>query len=100
RGEVLRVGGSARIVKDPDLLASVAADGRVPILALVVTVDEVMFHCGKSVIRSRLWSPDEWPPVDHLASYARCLADQTDADETLAQMEARFASWHDGNELY
>ena len=67
---------------------------------MVVTVDEVMFHCGKSVIRSRLWSPEAWPEIDDLASYAECLADQTTSDETVAQMEARFATWHDGNELY
>ncbi len=100
RGEVLRVGGTARIVTAPDLLATMAEAGREPALALVVAIDEVMFHCGKSVIRSRLWSPDGWPPIDDLASYAQCLADQTTSDETVDQMEARFATWHDGNELY
>ena len=65
-----------------------------------MTIDEVMFHCGKSVIRSGLWSPEAWPDVGGLASYAECLADQTTSDETVDQMEARFATWHDGNELY
>ncbi len=100
RGEVLRVRGTAQIVTDPDLLATMAVAERPPILALVVTIDEVMFHCGKSVIRSKLWSPGEWPDIDGLASYAECLGDQTTSDETVAQMEARFGSWHDGNELY
>ena len=100
RGEVLRVRGTAQIVTDPDLLVTMAVAERPPILALVVTVDEVMFHCGKSVIRSKLWSPGEWPDIDGLASYAECLGDQTTSDETVAQMEARFGSWHDGNELY
>ena len=100
RGEVLRVRGTGQIVTDPDLLATMAVAERPPILALVVTIDEVMFHCGKSVIRSKLWSPGEWPDIDGLASYAECLGDQTTSDETVAQMEARFGSWHDGNELY
>jgi hypothetical protein len=73
---------------------------RLPILALVVTIDEVMFHCGKSVIRSKLWSPDNWPNIDGLASYAEILGDQTTSDETIAEMETRFGSWHEGNELY
>ena len=100
RGEVLRVSGTGQIVTDPDLLATMAVAERPPILALVVTIGEVMFHCGKSVIRSKLWSPSEWPDIEGLASYAECLGDQTTSDETVAEMEARFGSWHDGNELY
>lgn len=100
RGEVLRVAGSAQIVRDPDLLASMSERGRPPQLALVVTIDEVMFHCGKSVIRSGLWTADAWPDIDELASYAECLADETTSDETVDEMETRFATWHDGNELY
>ncbi len=100
RGEVLRVSGVAQIVNDPDLLATMAIADRPPILALVIEANEVMFHCGKSVIRSKLWSPNEWPQIDDLASYAECLGDQTTSDETVAQMEARFGSWHEGNELY
>lgn len=100
RGEVVRLSGTAQIVNDPDLLTTMVVADRAPILALVVTLDEVMFHCGKSVIRSRLWSPDDWASVDDLASYAECLTDQTTSDETLDQMETRFATWHDGNELY
>ena len=100
RGEVLRASGTGQIVRDPDLLATMAERGRNPALALVVSIDEVMFHCGKSVIRSGLWSSDDWPDIDGLASYAECLGDQTTSDETVDQMETRFATWHDGNELY
>ena len=100
RGEVLRASGIGQIVTDPDLLATMVVAERSPILALVVTIEEVMFHCGKSVIRSKLWSPGEWPDIEGLASYAECLGDQTSSDETVAEMEARFGSWHAGNELY
>ena len=100
RGEVLWGGGTGQIVTDPDLLATMAGAERPPILALVVTINEVMFHCGKSVIRAKLWAPGEWPDIEGLASYAECLGDQATSDETVAQMEARFGSWHDGNELY
>ncbi|MFT5530158.1 MAG: PPOX class probable FMN-dependent enzyme [Candidatus Poriferisodalaceae bacterium] len=100
RGEVVRVAGTGQIVTDPELLSTMAVAERPPVLALVISIDEVMFHCGKSVIRSKLWSSDEWPDIDGLASYAECLADQTDSDETVGQMETRFATWHDGNELY
>ncbi len=100
RDETLRVGGTASISTDPDLLATMEVQGRPPRLALVVHVDEAMFHCGKSMIRSGLWEPDRWPEVDHLASYAECLADQARPDETVEEMEIRFATWRDGNEMY
>lgn len=100
RGETLRVEGSATITTDPDLLATMAEGGKAPALALVVAVAEVMFHCGKSMIRSKLWQPDHWPSVDGLASYAQCLADQAVSDESVAEMEDRFATWPLGNELY
>ena len=100
RGETLRVAGRARIVTDPSLLASMEVSGRPPRLALVIDIEQVMFHCGKSVIRSKLWDPDSWPDTDDLASYAKVLADQTESDETEEEMEARFATWPTGNELY
>jgi len=100
RDEVVRVGGVAHITKDPELLASMAVREREPVLALIVDIDEAMFHCGKSMIRSGLWEPERWPTVDGLASYAQCLADQAAADETVEQMEERFGSWRSGNELY
>jgi len=100
RAETLRVAGSAVITTEPELLASLAERGRAPALALVVTVAEVMFHCGKSMIRSQMWQPDAWPAIEGLASYAECLADQAISDETVAEMEARFGTWPLGNELY
>lgn len=100
RGETLRVAGRAKVVTDPDLLATMAVGGRAAKLALVVEVREVMFHCGKSMIRSELWEPSRWPSTDGLASYAECLADQADPDETVEEMESRFAGWHLGEALY
>lgn len=100
REEIVRVGGSATITRRPDLLETLAERGRAPRMALVVTVDEAMFHCGKSMIRSGLWAPERWPDIDGLATYAQCLADQAEPDETLEDMEIRFASWAGGNELY
>tara|TARA_Y100000768_G_scaffold172531_1_gene129129 strand:+ start:10826 stop:11146 length:321 start_codon:yes stop_codon:yes gene_type:complete len=100
RGEVLRVAGTGHVVTDPDLLETMTVRGRLPLLALVVEIGEVMFHCGKSIIRSKLWSPEDWPSIEGLASYAECLGDQTTSDETVTEMETRFKSWHDGNELY
>ena len=59
--ETVRVNGRAHISKDPELLALTAAAGKPAILCTLVTVEECFFHCGKAMIRSKLWQPDSWP---------------------------------------
>ena len=61
-GDTLRVSGKARIVKDQNISKRLAVNGKEPLLALVVNVEEVFMHCSKSFIRSRLWHPDNWHP--------------------------------------
>lgn len=55
--ETLRVNGRGYVTDDAELLTRFTADGRTAKLALVVDVDEVYLHCGKSLIRSGLWDP-------------------------------------------
>ncbi|WP_436795359.1 MSMEG_1061 family FMN-dependent PPOX-type flavoprotein [Actinospongicola halichondriae] len=58
--ETYRVNGAARLTRDPELLDHLAVDGRPALMATVVTVEEAFFHCGKAMIRSKLWAtPDE-----------------------------------------
>src|SRR3954454_2838081 len=45
--ETLRVNGRACIVRDADLLARLESRGKVPTLAIVVTVEEAFLHCAK-----------------------------------------------------
>jgi PPOX class probable FMN-dependent enzyme len=52
----LRINGRARISTDPELCRRVAEDNRLPKVAFVVTIDEVLFHCGRAINRARLWS--------------------------------------------
>jgi len=87
RREVVRVSGTALVVKDAPLLKSMAVDGKVPSLALLVRVQEAMFHCGKSMIRSHMWEPDLWAPVDGLPTYGRALVDHGALDHPVEEME-------------
>ena len=75
RREVVRVSGVAEVVRDPDLLESMAVAGKRPDLALLVRVREAFFHCGKSMIRSAMWEPERWGSIDGLPSYAQALKD-------------------------
>lgn len=100
RGEVLRVSGTARIIRDDALLAQMAVNGKKPDLALEVTVSQAMFHCGKSMIRSRLWDPEKWPDIEGLPSYAQALADQSITTETVEEMEDKYANFEKRGTLY
>jgi PPOX class probable FMN-dependent enzyme len=53
----MRINGRGRISTDAALRASLAEGAKVPKTVVVVTVDEVLFHCGKAVNRARLWDP-------------------------------------------
>jgi PPOX class probable FMN-dependent enzyme len=88
RSEVVRVSGSALIVKDPELLASMAIKGKAPDLAIVVSVEEAMFHCGKSMIRSNLWNPDKWASVEGLPTYGQALVDHGKLSISAEDMQA------------
>ena len=87
RREVVRVSGTAVVVSDRPLLESMEVNGKVPVLALLVRVREAMFHCGKSMIRSHMWEPDQLGPVDGLPTYGQALVDHGQLDRPLEEVE-------------
>jgi PPOX class probable FMN-dependent enzyme len=87
--ETLRVNGRASLVRDADLMERCTARGKRPVVAIVVTVEEAYLHCGKALIRSQLWEPEQWPPREVLPTLARVLYDQIHlADCTEEQVAA------------
>jgi len=74
--ETLRVNGRSRITTDPTLLEPLAVNDKVPRSAILVTAEEVYFHCGKALIRSDLWNPDKQVRRLDFPSLGRILADQ------------------------
>lgn len=99
RNEVVRVNGRAQIVRDAGLREKMAIKGRIPDFAIVVHVEEAFYHCGKAIIRSRLWSPDQAAPTDGLPTYAEALYDQTDRQLDKDALEDRLQH-NDKNRLY
>lgn len=87
RLEVVRVSGHAQVVRDPDLRASMAVEGKVPDFAILVRVEEAFYHCGKAVIRSGLWQPDKAAPIDGLPTYGRALKDHGALETPLEEVE-------------
>jgi len=87
RLEVVRISGRAQVVRDAELRSRMAVEGKVPDFAIVVRVEEAFYHCGKAVIRSNLWHPDQAAPVDGLPTYGRALKDHGDLDMPVEQVE-------------
>ncbi|MBP7670112.1 MAG: pyridoxamine 5'-phosphate oxidase family protein [Ferrovibrio sp.] len=93
--ETLRVNGTARIITDTDRLAPLAAQGKLPTSALEVSVREVFFHCGKAMIRSKLWQAESQVPRSGFPSLGRVIADQiagVDAEAAERNIEEAYKS--------
>src|SRR3954447_5494924 len=90
--ETLRVGGAGKLSAEPELLASMEEFGKLPRAALSITVREAYFHCGKALMRSKLWSPDIKVERAVLPSIGQIIYDQTalGEPEPQATVEARY----------
>lgn len=73
----LRINGTAQLSTDPELLQRMAVNDRVPVLAIVVTVNEVFLHCAKAFRRSRLWDPEARQDRKEMPSLLKMILDQT-----------------------
>jgi len=74
--ETLRVKGTAEIVTDAAVLELLTVGGKAPLSALRVTVEEAFLHCGRALIRSRLWDPAVRIERSAFPTYGQVLADQ------------------------
>jgi uncharacterized protein len=86
RGDTLRVNGRASLVADAPFFDRMEVRGHRPVLALVVHVEQVFYHCAKAFLRSRLWEPQTWAP-DAVPSRAHIAKLQERADEPLEEIE-------------
>ena len=75
--ETLRVNGTADVSFDEALIARWHVDGKRPRSVLRVAVTEAFLHCGKALIRSRLWEPESKIDRRTLPTYGQMLKDQT-----------------------
>jgi len=86
RGDTLRINGTARLVRDAPFFDRMVVAGHRPVLALVVGVEQVFFHCSKSFLRGRLWDPTTWNP-GALPSRAEIAHRLERPDEALDDLE-------------
>ena len=99
RNEVVRVNGSAQVVRDLELREAMAVKNRVPEFAILVAAEEAFYHCGKAVIRSRLWAPEQALSIEALPTYGEALLAHGKLEMSLAEIEQR-VKHNDENRLY
>jgi PPOX class probable FMN-dependent enzyme len=89
--ETLRVSGRGSVSAEPALLAAMQEFGKPPRAVLQVAVTEAYFHCGKALMRSRLWSDDARVERSVLPSISQIIHAQTSlgTPETQAEVETR-----------
>ncbi len=82
--ETLRVGGTGKVSVDPELMASMIEFGKPPRAVLRIDVREAYFHCGKALMRSKLWA-GERVERSVMPSIGEVIHDQTGLGERESQ---------------
>ncbi|NKC01243.1 MAG: pyridoxamine 5'-phosphate oxidase family protein [Pseudomonadales bacterium] len=90
RREVVRVAGTAQVARDLELRQQLAVNDKVPDFAVLVSVEEAFYHCGKAVIRSKLWEPESAMPIEGLPSYAAAVKDHAKLDDPVEKINSLF----------
>jgi PPOX class probable FMN-dependent enzyme len=85
REDTLRINGRARLVREAPFFDQMTVKGHRPLLALIVEIEQVFYHCAKAFLRADLWQPATWNPkaVPSRAHIAQQLERPTDALEDL-----------------
>jgi PPOX class probable FMN-dependent enzyme len=93
--ETLRINGRAFLTAEPELLASMAMQGREPKLAIVVEIDEAYMHCARAFLRSGMWQPETWPDPDTVPTLRAIMCEQKDLpppDESQGKRQEEYRS--------
>src|SRR5690606_16113617 len=99
--ETLRVKGIATLHKDPGLLAAMQVNGKPALLCTYVEVKECFMHCGKALVRSKLWQPQEWDTFrDSLGARQLAPVFGGDASERAVQTTEKLLEKAYKDELY
>lgn len=97
--ETLRIEGEAEVTTEPSLLEAGRVGAKLPPAAVVVRVKRAYFHCGKALIRSRLWDPERHVAPGVIAPFAQVLEEQSAAQERQSELQARLDDLY-ANKLY
>ena len=99
RDDTLRINGRARLIREAPFFDDMIVSGHRPILALLIDIEQVFYHCSRSFMRSELWRPETWRP-DALPSRAAMTKTLQDTPETLEELEKYYEPANYAKQLY
>jgi PPOX class probable FMN-dependent enzyme len=99
RNETLRINGRARLLRDAPFFDDMMVKGHRPVLALVIDIEQIFFHCAKALMRSELWNPDSWRP-EALPRHSVLVKELQYTPETLAELDEYYAPANYAKGLY
>ncbi|MGQ0421625.1 NUDIX domain-containing protein, partial [Bacillus sp. HC-Mk] len=70
------INGRAYITNDEEILKEMQANGRNPLLGIVVEIEECYIHCAKAFIRSKMWESESWLNKKELPSAGHIMHDE------------------------
>lgn len=86
--ETLRVRGNAQLVRDTATLERFKVGKALPKSGILVEVKTVYFHCGKAIVRSKLWDASRHAPAGAMPSFGQIVKHQQDIQASTSEMEA------------
>lgn len=92
RSDTLRINGRARLVSDADFFDDMAVRGKRPVMALVVDIEQIFFHCAKAFLRSGLWEPASWAPIASIPRRAVIAKQVENAPGTIEELDAYYGA--------
>ncbi|MGA8845711.1 MAG: MSMEG_1061 family FMN-dependent PPOX-type flavoprotein [Nocardioides sp.] len=100
RGDTLRINGRARLVSQAPFFDQMLVKGHRPVMAVVVEIEDLFFHCAKAFLRSQLWEPQTWDPEGQVPRRA-VIAREVEANTmTAEQLEAYYRPENYARGLY
>jgi uncharacterized protein len=100
RGDTLRINGRARLVSDAPFFAEMVVKGHRPLLAVVVEIEDLFFHCAKAFLRSGLWKPETWDP-DGVVPRRAVIAKEVEPDgRTVEELDDYYRLQNYSRSLY
>ncbi len=99
RGDTLRINGRARLVREAPFFDELQVRGHRPVLALVVDIDDIFFHCAKAFLRSGLWQPETWDPEARVPRRAVLAHELEQPERSLAELDEYYGPSYE-NGLY
>ena len=80
--ECLRINGTAKVVTNVSLLAQFEHQGKLPKSVLIISIQEVYFHCVKAITRSKLWDSESQLERSIMPSLGKILMQQIDPSKS------------------